>query len=132
MQRSGQCIHSGSGLMPSGLWHQAHASGHPLKKTVVLIPGPSWIEYRLTAKIKPLRDDCESSGFRGSGNVFTFMNTARSSSSLANLISRNCGYKTHPAFYDTPRRRRSIPHTDSAHLNCEAHVKTLNIKYRKK
>jgi len=25
----------------SGFWHQTHRSGHPLKKTVVRIPGPS-------------------------------------------------------------------------------------------
>jgi hypothetical protein len=26
---------------PSGLWHQVHRKGHPLKKTNFRIPGPS-------------------------------------------------------------------------------------------
>lgn len=33
-----------TGLWLSGLWHHKHLKGHPLKNTVVLIPGPSWIE----------------------------------------------------------------------------------------
>ena len=28
----------------SGLWHQRQDKGHPRKKSVVLIPGPSWME----------------------------------------------------------------------------------------
>ena len=48
---SGKGLHTGvkvtidvykrQGEMPSGLWHQAQRSGHPFRKTVVRIPGPS-------------------------------------------------------------------------------------------
>ncbi len=38
---SRRSIYCGSGEMPSGLWHQAQRSGHPFRKTVVRIPGPS-------------------------------------------------------------------------------------------
>src|SRR5271157_87761 len=34
----------GAGFMHSGFWHHAQSSGQPLKKTVVLIPGPSCTE----------------------------------------------------------------------------------------
>ncbi len=33
------------GEMDSGLWHHQQLRGQPLKKIVVLIPGPSWREY---------------------------------------------------------------------------------------
>lgn len=39
-------ITSFSELRPSGLWHHQQASGQPLKKTVVRMPGPSWTENR--------------------------------------------------------------------------------------
>ena len=41
-------------LIPSGLWHQRQDRGHPLKKTVVLIPGPSWIANLFISKIQPV------------------------------------------------------------------------------
>jgi hypothetical protein len=41
------------GEMLSGLWHQTHRRGHPLKKTVVRIPGPSWSENLRISKIIP-------------------------------------------------------------------------------
>ena len=47
-----------------GLLHQAHLRGHPLKKTTVLIPGPSWIMYRSMHAIDPVKPeetDCSSS-----------------------------------------------------------------------
>lgn len=34
------------GEMLSGLWHQMQFSGQPLKKTVLLIPGPSSVDIR--------------------------------------------------------------------------------------
>jgi len=42
----------GFGLIPSGFWHHTQDIGHPLKNTVVLIPGPSSLQSRLTSKIK--------------------------------------------------------------------------------
>ncbi len=45
-QRASWTMISGSGDRDSGLWHQRHRSGHPLRKTVVRIPGPSCSEYR--------------------------------------------------------------------------------------
>jgi hypothetical protein len=49
--RSTEYITDGRKLWLSGLWHHQQASGHPLKKTVVLIPGPSCVENRMTLKI---------------------------------------------------------------------------------
>ncbi len=40
-QRAALTSTSGSNAIPSGLWHQGQRSGHPLRKTVVRIPGPS-------------------------------------------------------------------------------------------
>ena len=45
---------SGANDCDSGLWHQAHLSGHPLKNTVVRIPGPSWVENRWMLKMSGL------------------------------------------------------------------------------
>jgi hypothetical protein len=39
--------------MPSGLWHQTQRRGHPLKKTVLLIPGPSSVDMRWILRIVP-------------------------------------------------------------------------------
>ena len=41
--------------MVSGFWHHRQASGHPLKKMVVRMPGPSWIENRWTSHTIALR-----------------------------------------------------------------------------
>ncbi len=41
--------------MASGLWHQTQASVHPLKKTVVLMPGPSSSELGRTSTISGRR-----------------------------------------------------------------------------
>jgi hypothetical protein len=43
---------SGFVLMLSGLWHQAQFRLQPLKNMVVLIPGPSFTEYRLMSKMQ--------------------------------------------------------------------------------
>ena len=40
--------------MPSGLWHHQQDKGHPLKKTVTLIPGPSWMANRFMSKMQSL------------------------------------------------------------------------------
>ena len=53
MQRSRTKEISDSGKMDSGLWHQTHERGQPLRKTVVRMPGPSWIANFLTSKTKP-------------------------------------------------------------------------------
>ena len=37
----------------SGLWHQRQRRGHPLRNTVVRMPGPSCMAYRLMSKISP-------------------------------------------------------------------------------
>jgi len=47
-------VTSGSGDRLSGLWHHQQSSGHPLRKTVVRMPGPSWSEYRWILKTAPL------------------------------------------------------------------------------
>jgi len=39
--------------MLSGLWHQRQDRGHPLKKTVVRMPGPSCVAKRLISKMIP-------------------------------------------------------------------------------
>ena len=44
MHRPGTLISSCSGSMSSGLWHHLQFRGQPLRKTVVLIPGPSSVE----------------------------------------------------------------------------------------
>ncbi len=44
MQRVPRTISSGPGAWLSGLWHHQQESAHPLRKTVVRMPGPSWIE----------------------------------------------------------------------------------------
>jgi hypothetical protein len=44
----------GKGSMDSGLEHQSHRRGHPLKKTVVRIPGPSWMLKRWMLKTNAL------------------------------------------------------------------------------
>ena len=38
----------------SGLWHQIQCNGHPFKKTVVLIPGPSSVQKRWIFRIVPI------------------------------------------------------------------------------
>jgi hypothetical protein len=53
IQRSFQKSGSGDALMDSGLWHQKQLRGQPLRKAVVRIPGPSWVEYRWMSKIRP-------------------------------------------------------------------------------
>jgi len=53
-QSSVRSIISGSGEIDSGLWHHAHCKGHPLRKTVVRMPGPSCTEKAMILKIKPL------------------------------------------------------------------------------
>jgi len=42
------------GIHPSGLPHHAQRSGHPLKKTDVRIPGPSWMVYFCMLKMSAL------------------------------------------------------------------------------
>ena len=39
---------------PSGLWHQKQLREQPLRKTVVRMPGPSWIENRCMLKTMPV------------------------------------------------------------------------------
>jgi len=41
------------GLMLSGLWHHEQLSEHPLKNTVVLMPGPSSVDIRIISRIVP-------------------------------------------------------------------------------
>jgi len=43
----------GTAEIPSGLWHHKQLRGHPFMKKVTLIPGPSWIEYLFTLKMRP-------------------------------------------------------------------------------
>ena len=45
----------------SGLWHQEQESGQPLKKTVVRMPSPSWMEYFWILNIKGLPIPANSS-----------------------------------------------------------------------
>ena len=45
---------SGVLFWPSGLQHHLQLRGQPLRKTSVLIPGPSWIEYRWISKTVPV------------------------------------------------------------------------------
>jgi hypothetical protein len=40
-------------LQLSGLWHQTQRRGQPLKKTVVLMPGPSCKEQRCMLNMNP-------------------------------------------------------------------------------
>lgn len=44
---------SGLNEIPSGLWHQLHRSGHPFRKTVFLMPGPSWTANSSISKTIP-------------------------------------------------------------------------------
>jgi hypothetical protein len=44
MHRSSRFIRAGLKEIPSGLWHQWQFNGQKMKKTVVLMPGPSWVE----------------------------------------------------------------------------------------
>jgi|GEM_PF-3498905 len=53
MHRSGKNWISGYVCLPSGLWHQKQANVHPLRNTVVRIPGPSWMENRWILKTLP-------------------------------------------------------------------------------
>jgi len=53
IQRVGRNASCGTREMLSGLWHHQQLNGQPLKNTVVLMPGPSWIAYRLMLKIVP-------------------------------------------------------------------------------
>ena len=46
MQRSPCQTVTGRASMLSGLWHQSQASVHPLKNTVVRMPGPSSVLIR--------------------------------------------------------------------------------------
>lgn len=45
----------------SGLWHHQQASGHPLRCTVVRVPGPSCIEYFFMSKMIPVLLNCADS-----------------------------------------------------------------------
>jgi len=56
--------HSIPGPRLSGLWHHWQLSGQPLKKTVVRIPGPSWMAYLLRSNIIPV--DANFGAFPGS------------------------------------------------------------------
>jgi hypothetical protein len=49
-----QIINSGSPHWLSGLWHHQQFRGHPFKKTVVRMPGPSCTEYFMMLKIIPV------------------------------------------------------------------------------
>jgi hypothetical protein len=53
MHRLRRRLSSGWGRQLSGLWHQRHRSGQPFRNTVVRIPGPSWMAYRLMSKTYP-------------------------------------------------------------------------------
>ena len=54
MHSSGAKESSGFAESDSGLWHQRQRNGQPLKKTVVRMPGPSWMEKRWMSKIVPV------------------------------------------------------------------------------
>ena len=49
-------IHWSWGLseMLSGLWHHQHCSVHPLKNTVVRMPGPSSVDIRIISRTVPV------------------------------------------------------------------------------
>lgn len=53
MQFFGYTINCGLTERVSGLWHHLHAILHPLKNTVVRIPGPSFNENRSISVITP-------------------------------------------------------------------------------
>src|SRR5208337_535513 len=40
--------------MLSGLWHQTHFNGQPLKNMVLLMPGPSSVDMRWILRMVPL------------------------------------------------------------------------------
>jgi len=46
MHRDSTTLTTGRAAWLSGLWHHQQRNGQPFRKTVVRIPGPSWIEYR--------------------------------------------------------------------------------------
>jgi len=56
-QRDSKILISGKRSQLSGLWHQRHESGQPFRKTVVRIPGPSWMEKRWMSKQTPVGAD---------------------------------------------------------------------------
>lgn len=43
----------GYGAIPSGLWHHAQRNGHPLRNTVVRIPGPSYTAISFISNTSP-------------------------------------------------------------------------------
>ena len=51
MQRLRRKTICGSELHDSGLWHHTQRSGHPFRKIVVRMPGPSLMAYRLMSKM---------------------------------------------------------------------------------
>jgi hypothetical protein len=53
MQRESTRASSGAEERLSGLWHQRHRAGQPLRKTVVRIPGPSCRQKRWRLKMVP-------------------------------------------------------------------------------
>ena len=64
-----QCIHrflkySGRRLneIPSGFWHHTQDRGQPLKKTVVRMPSPSWVENLRISKIVPFISNISIAG----------------------------------------------------------------------
>src|SRR5487761_1997384 len=54
----------GAWSSPSGLWHQVHARGQPFRKTVVRIPGPSWIVNSRMSNTIPVVTIARSEGPR--------------------------------------------------------------------
>lgn len=53
MQRFSATMNSCPAEMLAGLWHQAHDSGHPFRRTVARMPGLSWSEQRWMLKTSP-------------------------------------------------------------------------------
>ena len=58
---------SGHGFHDSGLQHQRHLKEHPLRNTVVLIPGPSWMLNLWILNTNPRSGE----GLLRSGNALT-------------------------------------------------------------
>src|SRR5450631_1774668 len=54
VQRFSRYMRIGLRLRPSGLQHHRQARGHPFRKTVVRVPGPSCTECAWISKISPL------------------------------------------------------------------------------
>src|SRR5579863_5247081 len=50
-QRSSKYKRSGRKFWLSGLWHHQQESGHPFRKTVVRMPGPSCVAKRIMLRI---------------------------------------------------------------------------------